>query len=474
MCAATSTKAHFPDAPIFGFDVVWTAEKQTAIAGFDIGAWAKLITDDIGDRTVSNDFLTFAGDPAANVMLQSDYAGSSFLPTLLLGFQTGVAPSAQLNKVWRQSSLISSTIGAFINAHGMNAIDDGSPGGMTNLLNNFVAALGQVVQTTFPDAPSDGSFYGRQNKTWQHVPAEAPSDGNTYARHNGAWTSISASSGIPDAPSDGNIYGQLNAAWSVVGGTGGGITQAQGDLRYLQLTGGTLTGTLGLLLSGAAATNRHIISETGTTWRWELRLANSDAETGANAGSNFAILRYADGGGLIDQPITINRATGVLDFAHPPTLSGQPIPGLTPAVPPIAVTTPGTSVFNDPGYGTIIIVDCYGAGGSGGPGTNVTGGAGGGGGAHTRAIFQRANLTFPITLTVGAGGAAVPGTPLTYSPGLPPNYGLVGGTTSFGNYLYAYGGGGGQYGDYEGGGSPSLMGGGPVVVVVARAVRVIP
>ena len=408
---------------------------------------------------MANEFLAFAADPAANVMQQADYAGSSFLPTRLLGFQTGVAPSAQLNKTWRQASLMSSMLGAFIDQAGMNALDDGN--GITTLLPNFTTAVGKVVSTVFPDAPSDGTVYGRSNKLWVNAPAEAPADSGTYGRRNDAWVSLATTTGVPEAPSDGNIYGRLNATWTVVAGGGGGITQAQGDLRYLQLTGGTLTGTLGLLLSGAAGTNRHVMAETGSVWRWEMRLANSDPESTGNLGSNFQLLRYADGGGLIDAPVTISRATGVMNLTQPPTLNGQPIPGLTPPGPPIAVTTPGTSVFNDPGYGTMIYVSMYGAGGSGGPGSLYGGGAGGGGGAHNVAAFRRADLVFPIPLTVGAGGAPVasvvqafPG-PFTHTPD-----GHGGGVTSFGSYLKAYGGGGGSGGGWytpSGGGTNGFI-----------------
>lgn len=49
--------------------------------------------------------------------------------------------------------------------------------------------------------------------------------------------------------------------------------------------------------------------------RWTMRLGNEDAETGSgNAGSNFALLRYNDAGGFIDTSISINRATGSLNF----------------------------------------------------------------------------------------------------------------------------------------------------------------
>ena len=393
---------------------------------------------------MANEFLTFGADPAANAMAQVDYAGSSFLPTRLLGFQTGVAPSIQLNKVWRQASLMSSMLGAFIDQAGMNALDDGN--GIATLLPNFTTAIGHVVSTVFPDAPSDGTVYGRRNKLWVNAPAEAPADSGTYGRRNNAWVSLATTTGVPEAPSDGNIYGRLNATWTVVAGGGGGITQAQADLRYLQLVGGTLTGATGLLMAGAAGTNRHIMGETGSVWRWEMRIANSDPESTGNLGSNFQLLRYADGGGLIDAPVTINRATGVMNLTQPPTINGAAIPGLT-TNPPISITTPGTSVFNDPGYGTFIHVSIFGGGGSGGAGANEAGGGGGGGGAHQMRIFRRADLVFPITLTVGAGGAATIAPYQDQNVSMPQSPdGNKGGVTSFGTYLRAYGGGGGMHG----------------------------
>jgi hypothetical protein len=43
--------------------------------------------------------------------------------------------------------------------------------------------------------------------------------------------------------------------------------------------------------------------------RWAMS-ANNSAETGSNAGSNFAFMRYNDAGGYIDTPLQINRANG--------------------------------------------------------------------------------------------------------------------------------------------------------------------
>jgi hypothetical protein len=46
--------------------------------------------------------------------------------------------------------------------------------------------------------------------------------------------------------------------------------------------------------------------------RWTLTLANNDALTGGNTGANFSLTRYSDTGVLIDSPIAINRATGLM------------------------------------------------------------------------------------------------------------------------------------------------------------------
>lgn len=76
---------------------------------------------------VENDFLPFAVGGAANVLSQAQYAA---LTTLLAdGFQTGTAQSQQLNKVWRQGSIMAAVMGQLIaDSTGQNAIDDGTVG----------------------------------------------------------------------------------------------------------------------------------------------------------------------------------------------------------------------------------------------------------------------------------------------------------------------------------------------------------
>jgi len=64
--------------------------------------------------------------------------------------------------------------------------------------------------------------------------------------------------------------------------------------------------------------------------RWTLTLADNTPVTGGNTGANFSLARYTDTGVLIDYPITINRATGLMLVLGKPVLTtggGQTITG---------------------------------------------------------------------------------------------------------------------------------------------------
>lgn len=87
----------------------------------------------------TNDFLPFAGGAGSNVLTQTAY---NALAARTSGFSSGVAKSAELNKVWRQSSIIAAVIGQFINdMSGQDALDDGT---ITTLLANLKASIGAV------------------------------------------------------------------------------------------------------------------------------------------------------------------------------------------------------------------------------------------------------------------------------------------------------------------------------------------
>lgn len=91
-----------------------------------------------------NDFLPFATAPDANVSPQSEYAALALLRT---GFSSGLARSPQMNKVWRQSSIMSAVLAAFIvEQSGQAAVDDGTT---ATLKANLLAAINGAVSNSF-------------------------------------------------------------------------------------------------------------------------------------------------------------------------------------------------------------------------------------------------------------------------------------------------------------------------------------
>jgi hypothetical protein len=82
------------------------------------------------------DFLPFATGVDANVLDQADYLAASFVAE---GFQSGIATSDYLNKVWRQSSFIAAGLANYVaNQTGDNVLDDGN-------LANFIANLTSAI-----------------------------------------------------------------------------------------------------------------------------------------------------------------------------------------------------------------------------------------------------------------------------------------------------------------------------------------
>lgn len=96
------------------------------------------------------DFLPYATQSTANVIDQPTYAAATWTP---VGFGTGLAQSAEANKVWRQSSFVSAAIATLVSQQlNINVLDDGN-------LANFVAELLQMLQSVV------GSTTGRVRAT---------------------------------------------------------------------------------------------------------------------------------------------------------------------------------------------------------------------------------------------------------------------------------------------------------------------
>jgi len=91
----------------------------------------------------TSDFLPFATGAGSNVISQATYAALAAQQT---GFQAGVANSAQLNKVWRQSSIMAAVLAQFIvNQTGQNAADDGTTATLIANLGSAVFAVAKTI-----------------------------------------------------------------------------------------------------------------------------------------------------------------------------------------------------------------------------------------------------------------------------------------------------------------------------------------
>ena len=234
-----------------------------------------------------NEFLTFAGDPAANVMTQSDYSATGFT-SRLLGFSTGTALSIQLNKVWRQASLISNMIGQFtVDNTGLDMVDDGTPAGVNTLETHFTAAITTVARSAV---------------------------------------------GVGYLP--------------LVGGTLTGPLVIHSAATQLSIQA-TLAQPAFISMTRDAAQLCSIQANSALTPRWHLILADATRETGNNSGSDFAIYRFADNGTLLGTPLSINRASGVVNFALMPTIAG----GSFPFLPLAGGTVSGPLNISAPGVG---------------------------------------------------------------------------------------------------------------------------
>lgn len=98
--------------------------------------------------------------------------------------------------------------------------------------------------------------------------------------------------------------------------------------NYAALAGAAFTGNLSitkatpaLALNHTSVTDRTIEGQTNGTVRWRMKLGESTAEGGSNAGSNFSLASYNDAGTLIETVMSIVRSTGVM------TLSDRPVFG---------------------------------------------------------------------------------------------------------------------------------------------------
>lgn len=388
-----------------------------------------------------NDFLPFATGPDANVVDQATYAALGALTT---GFLSGTAQSVQLNKVWRQSSIMAAVIAQFIVAQtGQAAVDDGTT---ATLLANFTKAVNAASKprVILPDSGSVNAYAAANPVPMTTLPTVSGIVQTISVK----TTNTGASTYSPDGLASRPIFGLGGAALQ------GGEMVANGIATLVSyvgplLNGGSLCWVLFECIGGAqqvapATQNQHAVqmgqlfgglkgiarwAGAGTySWKVPANVTTVYASGtapggGGGAGGSGTVASYpaiAGGGGgggagqsIVRQPYTVVPGSTVTITIGTPGSGGT------------AVTTGNGS----PG-GTAGNLVISGSGFNGGTPVTLTGGSGGGGGSAVQ---------------TSSGGAATGG---GAGSGYPA--GSYGNDTSAG---YASGSGGaGASGPFGGGG----------------------
>jgi Chaperone of endosialidase len=129
--------------------------------------------------------------------------------------------------------------------------------------------------------------------------------------------------GNPTAPTPATADNDTSIATTAFVKAQGYAPQASVDGKVNRV-GDTMTGSLGITLANpylslntpAAGQGCNISSTVAAKARWLMQLGEGAAESGSNAGSNFALHRYNDAGAYLGTPITVDRASGLVTFGN--------------------------------------------------------------------------------------------------------------------------------------------------------------
>ncbi|MBY4733998.1 phage tail protein [Cupriavidus pauculus] len=198
---------------------------------------------------MANDFLVFGGGAGANVISQVTYSG---LAARTAGFSSGVAQSAQLNKVWRQSSIMAAVLAQFISDRsGQDVLDDGTTATILANLKASAATVNGDVTKTFSVAPATASTHAaqlsqvgfRNQAVYRRIAGV-----QQVSINGGAFTTTGATTFA--APTGGMAKYRI---WGA-GGGGGGSAGGAGALGGGGGGGGYVEGIVSGLLSATAIT----------------------------------------------------------------------------------------------------------------------------------------------------------------------------------------------------------------------------
>lgn len=201
--------------------------------------------------TIEQDFIPFAAGVDANVLSQSAYAALTTLTQN--GFQAGIAPSIQLNKVWRQSSIMAAVLAQFIVARtGQTAIDDGTTATLLANLELSAAALNGDSTQTFSVAPATAPQHAMQlqQATGRLLNVQTFTTSGTYTPTAGATSAIVEVQGAGGG-SGSTVNPTTGSTYSALSGPGGAGAYAKVLIPSGSLSSRTIT--IGAGGAGAAA-----------------------------------------------------------------------------------------------------------------------------------------------------------------------------------------------------------------------------
>jgi hypothetical protein len=215
-------------------------------------------------------------------------------------------------------------------------------GGYTYLNGNGAT----LISNTFEVAPY-GHTALRMNKAGSGKTNVISGMNNGLSRWNmelGDSTTESAGSGSDFIISRCNDAGTLlDTAFKIARSTAqanfsGAIVTTAGIATLAPPTGDA---ALYLAKSGSAKTNL-VVGQTGAFNRWFMAMGDNTAESGGNAGSNFALSRFNDAGVYIDTPFFINRNDATVGFSSTVTANAFKASG------PYALQVTGLEVGSGP------------------------------------------------------------------------------------------------------------------------------
>lgn len=239
----------------------------------------------------TNDFLPFGSAVGANVMSQADYLA---LTARLNGFSSGTANSAQLNKAWRQSSIVAAVIGQLIaNRSGQNAVDDGTTATLLTNLELAINGLSQIGSGTY----AAGGGTANAHTAAFNPPITALTDGMVL-KYKASVANTGACTFNPNGLGAKAIVGSAHAALQ------GGEIIATGDiwLQYnISIGGGSwvlIDSTGGALQVAPATQSQHAMQLGQATGRLiGVQVFTANGTYTPTAGMVTAVIEAQGGGG---------------------------------------------------------------------------------------------------------------------------------------------------------------------------------